>query len=147
MKKLFNKLIRRFGVEIKDGYLIALPVQPKYHRCQICKGEFIELPNVNSNRYVFKPEFELKEEIRIDGDGFEAYGWIIEMSWDYGNGKVVWNNHYNHKIYSSEKAAIDAINQMRQTPYYKKNEFRIITLYRVDKSFFRNLTINKILTK
>jgi len=84
MRKLFNKLISPFGLELKE-----INPKPTYSRCHICKGQYVELPYVNSNRYVFKREFELTEEIKIEGEEFRAYGWIIEMTYKW-NEKTNW---------------------------------------------------------
>jgi hypothetical protein len=73
------------------------------------------------------------------------FGLELEMIWDW-KGETQWSNHFGNKVYLSEKSAIDAINQMRLSGVYlKTNKFRVIPLYRVEKSYFRNITINKIL--
>jgi len=60
----------------------------------------------------------------------KSYGFIIEFKPINREGNH-WKNHWNHKVYTTNKAADEAIEQMKKAYDFYKNdyEWRIIELY------------------
>lgn len=125
------------------------------------------LPCINTQYYLYKDnDFRLKhcfsldvaeEETRLED--IYVYGWAIEIRCKKNTGhlkKNEWYNQWNHRIYSTKEAAIDAINQMKVFPTWNNGgngttpqkdiyDMRVIPLYNFKNNGFRNHMIAKIL--
>ena len=151
MRSVINYFLRKI-------FKLELVRMKRAYTCHMCKGGFMRLPNVHGVDYgynapkKYEPQFSMDEQISFEYDDLKIYGWIIETRMpDYG---PTWEHHWNHKIYSSKDQAIDSISQTRLSTgniyingKMKTKEFRVIPLYFVNKNYYRNITINKILNK
>lgn len=61
-------------------------------------------------------------------DDLVIYGYGVEFS-NITRDVKYWEAHYNHKVYKTEKEAVDAIRQMKLTGLYKNYEFRKFPLF------------------
>lgn len=127
------------------------------------------LPPISDQYYAYKDnDFKLKHCFSIDIADEETklediyvYGWAVEIKWkrNTSHGKEnEWYNHWNHRIYSSKDAAVDAINQLKMSTTWNGGgngttlqkdiyEMRVIPLYNFKNNGFRNHIITKILKK
>lgn len=88
--------------------------------------------------------FWKKETVNVqDPIDIEVYGWTIESRLLLNDGKwTSWFNYWNHKIYNSKEIALEACSKILKN---SKNECRIVPLYRMTNSQYREYKIDRIL--
>jgi hypothetical protein len=73
-----------------------------------------------------------------ENEGLVPYGYSIEQKYN----STSWHTYWTNAIYNSLSSALNAITQI---PKSKDNEYRIVPLYRLQGSAFREYKINEIL--
>lgn len=61
---------------------------------------------------------------------YELVGWQLQFRYKPNNGEFIrWQDYWNHKLYNSEKSAMEAANNSCFKNGYKDAEFRCRPLY------------------
>lgn len=149
----FNFFIKRLrkNIQIHSGGRYYLKDEFTRYECCYCKSHLTELSYFKSKKYGYEiQDIDLKYQSPETSESpFKTYGWVIEKKYtnvpEYG-----WSNMKPHKVYSSEKCAIDAVVQiedvMKKNPY--PYELRVRPVYHVDPVLDnRRILIKKILEK
>lgn len=92
---------------------------------------------INNKTYVFDDAKSFTSSIQLKDSDRSVYGYGLEVKYT-NTSWIPWN-----KLYSSYGTTIDAIIKLKQV---YGGEFRIIPLYRMDNSDFRDFKINQILS-
>ncbi len=150
---LFNIVLKRFrrNISLRNGGSYMLSREVINYECCYCKSGLRELSWFNNKRYGYEiQDIDIKYQLpQISEVSFQVYGWIIEKRYKSNLG-LGWSNMKPHRIYTSEKSAIDSIVQIKGNGYqdYSRLDMRIRPLYHVDPVLDnRRVTINKILEK
>lgn len=107
------------------------------------------IPRYNGQNFFLKEEKVISVVVQDLNESYKVYGWTIESQVIGKDGiPSKWYNHNNHKIYRSREDALDAVNQLvhNYSRYFKYN-YRILPLYQLERDFYRNYVINKILAE
>jgi hypothetical protein len=92
---------------------------------------------INNKTYVFDDAKSFTSSIQLKDSDRSIYGYGIEVKYQNTNW-IQWN-----KLYSSYGTTIDAIIKLKKV---YGGEFRVIPLYKLDNSDFRDFKINQILS-
>jgi len=84
-------------------------------------------------------------QIQAVANDVQIYGWSLEVRWkDYKGEFYNWSTYWNHRIYVSRGAALDAA-----TKVYPHNnngyEWRIVPLYKMNEPQYRDYKIDQLL--
>lgn len=81
--------------------------------------------------------------IQSQENNIQIYGWSLEMRSNYNGSWSTWSTYYNNKIYHSKDAVIRA--SMDVYNGFTNKEYRIVALYRMTDSLYRNFKIDRLL--
>lgn len=88
------------------------------------------------------PQKENSVRVQTPSDNIQIYGWAVESRYHYNGQWTNWYTHWNHKIYNGKEVAIDACAKMGT---HMSNEYRVIPLFRMNDSQYRDHKLNRIL--
>lgn len=146
-RSLFNRILYflfRKELIVKKGIIYDSQTRIKYE-CGGCKSYHWNIPNMDGELYQWSWDDKISCQLqpRLNEDDIKLYGWIIEMKYLKYNGG--WENYWNKRVYHSKEVAMEAINQISTTGWFRDYEFRIRPLYHIDNQYFRDIKISKLL--
>jgi len=89
---------------------------------------------------------KLDIEIQSYADDVHVYGWSLEVRWKYDGNWFPWVTHWNHKIYQSQKSALDAASKIYTSHRrWEDYQWRITPLYKMNVPEYRQYKIDRLL--
>jgi len=116
---------------------------------KLLKQGYNKLPGISEpkkwvmDNYVIKEKFSLEEKFSFSigeyPENITVYGYIIEYKISNS-----WHIYITKKFYKNKISAIDALNQLNK---YKaiNEEFRIVPLFKLNETQWRDYTISQII--
>ena len=98
---------------------------------------------INNKEYAIADSQLIK--IQAVADDVQIYGWSLEVRWKDNKGEFYnWSTYWNHRIYVSRSSALDAATKVFPS-YNNGYEWRIVPLYKMNESQFRDYKIDQLL--
>jgi len=130
MKKLFNTFKKKQTTKVE---------KPKDHY-----NSDIMRYTINGKEYAIADSQILK--VQSVANDVQVYGWTLEFRYKDTRGEwYSWSTYWNHRIYVSRSAALDAATKIY--PSHRDGyEFRIAPLYKMTEPEYRDFKIDQLLT-
>lgn len=99
---------------------------------------------INNKQYAIADSQIIK--VQSVADDVQIYGWTLEFRYKDMRGEwYSWSTYWNHRIYVSRSAALDAATKIY--PSHRDGyEFRIAPLYKMNEPQYREYKIDQLLT-
>jgi hypothetical protein len=85
-------------------------------------------------------------EVQSHAGDVYVYGWTLEVRWKHAGDWLPWMTNWNHRIYQSQRSALDAATKIY--PSYKGEDYqwRVTPLYKMNVPEYRQYKIDKLLS-
>ena len=101
-----------------------------------------EYYDINGKRFAIAESMNIK--VQASTNDVQVYGWTLEVRWKHNGEWYQWMTYWNHRIYQSRQAALDAA--IKVYPSYKDGyEWRIAPLYKMNAPEWREYQIDQLL--
>jgi hypothetical protein len=100
--------------------------------------------DIGGTIYVISDSMDI--EVQSHAGDVYVYGWTLEVRWKHAGDWLPWMTNWNHRIYQSQRSALDAATKIY--PSYKGEDYgwRVTPLYKMNVPEYRQYKIDKLLS-
>lgn len=100
--------------------------------------------DIGGTRYAVSDSMDI--EVQSHAGDVYVYGWTLEVRWKHGDDWHPWMTYWNHRIYQSQKSAIDATTKIYLNYKGEDYQWRIAPLYKMNVPEYRQYKIDQLLS-